>query len=832
MAVNLLRISLLLILVTWQEAYGQNAVVFGTVTGSNGKPLEAATVGVPGTSLAATSDQQGKFEFQVPANERLTVVVRHLGYDETSVAVYLNEGEHFEFNPVLAIRALESREFEVTEERFREKPMTKIDVTDVRLNPSTTGSIEALLPSRALGVSVNNELSSQYSVRGGNFDENLIYVNGIMVYRPFLVRSGQQEGLSFVNSDLVEEVSFSSGGFEAKYGDKLSSVLDVRYKKPEKFAGSASLGLLGANLHLENASDNKRFTQLHGFRYFTNQYLVNSSDVSADYRPHFIDYQTYLTYSFNPEWEISFLGNYAQNKYRFAPESRQASFGTISSAVGLRVFFEGQEIDDYQTSFGAFTVSYSPRYNLNLKWITSAFHTRESETFDIQGDYYLSELETDLSKPTFGDEVRVFGTGGWLDHGRNYLDAIVASTEIQGSYVQGKNTWLWGVRYQRDDIYDRLSEWTLIDSVGYSVPYDGQEVNLFETIKSINRIASNRVMGYLQRDWNWELDSHNLYLSTGVRAHYWDLNGQTTVSPRIQAAIKPNWKSDWLFRASWGYYHQPAFYRELRNLFGQLNTNVLAQTSIHYVLGADHNFRIYDRPFKIVTEVYYKSLKNLVAYELDNVRIRYYADNNAQGYATGLDFKINGEFVKGVESWLSISVMKTEEDIIDDVYYIYYNQAGDTIIPGVTADRERVDSTAVFPGYVPRPTDQRVSFALTFQDYLPNNEWLQMHLSLVFGSGLPTGPPSYNRYQDIFRMPPYRRVDIGFSAQLKSDEGNGPLGNAPGVKSIWASLEVFNLLAINNTISYLWIKDNYNREYGVPNYLTGRRLNLKLIVKF
>ncbi len=377
--------------------------------------------------------------------------------------------------------------FTKSEERNRERPLRKIEGGMAKFNPSVTSSVESLLPAQALGVSINNELSSQYSVRGGNFDENLVYVNGIQVYRPFLIRSGQQEGLSFINSDLVSNIAFSSGGFEAIYGDKLSSVLDITYKKPEKFGGSASAGLLGFNAHLENASDNKRFTQIHGIRYYSNQYLVGSLDTEGDYRPRFIDYQTYLTYAFNTNWEISFLGNFSQNRYQFAPENRQASFGTVSSAVGLNVFFDGQEIDAYQTSFGALTLQWTPRYNLNMRLIASAFQTTESETFDIEGFYRLSELENDLSKESFGDEAFVIGTGSFLDHARNYLDALVASTEMQGEYSKNGHKWLWGLKYRHDDINDRLNEWSLVDSVGFSVPYNGTDVNLFETIKSDNR---------------------------------------------------------------------------------------------------------------------------------------------------------------------------------------------------------------------------------------------------------------------------------------------------------------------------------------------------------
>jgi hypothetical protein len=812
--------------------WAQNASVNGKVTDKNGLPVFAATVGIVGTTNGVSTSENGEFTLKITADTTLTLVVRHLSYFEYKTEVNLLPGATKKLKISLKDKAIEKGPFTVQGELNRGKPMRKIEVGIAKFNPSPTGSVESLLPAQSLGVSMNNELSSQYSVRGGNFDENLVYVNGIEVYRPFLIRSGNQEGLSFVNGDLVDNVFFSSGGFEAQYGDKMSSVLDITYKKPEKFAGSASVGLLGANVHIEQASDNKRFTQIHGLRYYSNQYLLGSLDVQGTYQPRFIDYQTYLTYGVSTDLEFSFLGTFSQNQYQFQPENRQASFGTVSNAVGLNVFFDGQEVDAYTTGFGAITAHYKPRYNLNIKLIGSGFITNEKETFDIEAAYRLSELETDLGSESFGDEAFVIGTGSYLNHARNYLNARVFSFETQGDYREGIHTWLWGLKYRYDDIRDEISEWENVDSVGFSVPYTGATVNLFETIKSYNRIATNRVMGYFQKDFLFDLDSSELYLSGGIRFHYWDFNNQTTISPRIVSSYKPNWDADWQFRASWGYYHQPAFYREMRDLFGRVNPEIRAQESIHYLLGADLNFKMFKRDFKFVGEGYYKQLSDIIPYELDNVRIRYYAENNAKGYATGLDLKLNGEFVKGVESWISLSIMKTEEDLNNDSYQLYTVQFPDTTFQSISTFGRAIDSTTVYPGNIARPTDQRVSFALTFQDHLPRNENLKMNLSIIFGSGMPTGPPSYTRWQDVFRMPPYRRVDIGFSARLKSEEKEtkSPLLNH--IKSAWFTLEVFNLLAVNNTISYLWVKDATNTQYGVPNYLTSRRVNAKFIVKF
>lgn len=828
----ILAILLPLVFGLQANVLAQQAQLSGVVKDIEGNPVIAATIGIPGTSFAATTDEKGRYSLTIPAEDSVIVVMRHLSYQEKSAVFFARANSQLTWSPRTVSKAQEIGAFTLEAERNREKPMRTIEGGMARFNPSVTSSVESLLPAQALGVSTNNELSSQYSVRGGNFDENLVYVNGIEVYRPFLVRSGQQEGLSFINSDLVDNISFSSGGFEAQYGDKLSSVLDITYKRPEKFAGSASASLLGANVHIENASDNKRFSQIHGLRYFTNQYLLGSLDTDGNYQPRFIDYQTYLTYAFNTDWEVSFLGNFSQNLYQFVPENRTASFGTVSSAVGLNVFFDGQEVTSYQTSFGALTLRWKPTYDFDLKFIASAFHTTESETFDIEGFYRLSELETDLSKPTFGDEAFTIGNGSYLDHARNYLDAIVASFELQGSYRTGNHKWLWGLKYRRDDIVDELNEWSLVDSVGFSVPYDAETVNLFETIKSKNRIATNRLMGHLQRDWRFDWNPGTLTMSTGARFHFWDFNNQTTISPRVQLGFQPEWKSDWLFRASWGYYHQPAFYREMRDLFGSINPAIRAQTSIHYVLGADYNFEMFERPFKFVGEAYYKQLQDIIPYELDNVRIRYYATNNAEGYAKGLDLKLNGEFVKGVESWVSLSIMKTEEDLLDDAYQMYFVQFDDTLIRSERSFNRAVDTVTINPGFIPRPTDQRVNFALTFQDYVPGLEQIKAHISLLYGSGLPTGPPSYTRWKDVFRMPAYRRVDIGFSARLKDEGQTSKMRLFEPISSAWLTLEVFNLLAVNNTISFLWIKDARNIEYGVPNYLTARRVNLKLIVKF
>jgi len=815
-----------------------DATIYGVVTDEFKNPIELANIGIPELNIGTTSRSDGSFKLNIPSGKEYIIQFSHVSFTTYEQRVTVKSGDRQKIRVLMKPKSGQLDIFEIRREPNRITPMTPIDVSVVKEIPSVNGGVESLLLHQGTGVSSNNELSSQYSVRGGNFDENLVYVNDIQIYRPFLIRSGQQEGLSFINADMVGSILFSSGGFEPRYGDKMSSVLDITYRTPRKFAGSVSASLLGGSVHLEDASKNKRFTQIHGLRYRTNQYILGSLDTDGAYRPSFTDYQGYFTLGMLTNLEFSFLGSYARNRYQFIPETRETEFGTVNEALRLTIFFDGQEIDDYETYFGAFTTKYQVTHNTELKFITSAYRTFESETFDIEGAYRLDELERDLSKPTLGDVSFNRGVGSFINHARNFLDATVLSAEVKGTWTGNKNPWKWGMRYQHDIINDEISEWEMIDSNDYSVPYfPNDEVELSEVIKSKNSIATNRYMGYVQKTIATSIDTSDLTIIGGMRFNYWDFNNQFLLSPRVTAAFKPNWEHDHLFRASWGYYHQPPFYREMRDLFGNINQDIKAQTAIHYVLASDYNFEAWNRPFKFVTEIYYKQLNNIIPYEIDNVRIRYYAENNAKGYGTGIDLKLNGEFVSGIESWLSMSVMQTQEDIEDDFYYNYLNEAGDRIFFGISEDQTVVDSVKVEPGFIPRPTDQRVNFAMFFQDYLPNNETFQMHLNLLWGSGLPFGPPSYSRYKDTLRIPPYRRVDIGFSAQLlkEKDKRTKDLpARSPfrHFSNIWISAEVFNLLQVNNTISYIWVRDSRNREYGVPNFLTSRRLNLKLIARF
>jgi hypothetical protein len=838
---NTLRHTLvsLFILITG-IAFSQNtATVYGKITNTDNEPLEDISISILGSPQAGTiTNKNGEYSYTIPAEQDVIIVFSSLSHTQEQRTINLAAGEKREINPAMKFKNTLVDVVVTDENRFQE--ISRIDPILITHIPTASQDFNAILFTLP-GVSNRNELSSAYSVRGGNFDENLVYVNGIEVYRPFLVRSGQQEGLSFINPDMVASVLFSAGGFEAKYGDKMSSVLDVQYRKPRKFAGVVSGSLLGGNLELEGISKSHRFTWMIGSRYKSTQYILGNIDVKGQYKPSFIDVQAFATYDLTTNWELNFLGNYANNKYNIIPESRETDFGTLNQALRLKIYFDGQEVDKFTTMLGAISAIYrSNNEKTNLKFIFSGFKSKESESFDLQGQYYIADLETDFGKPTFGEEVGERGVGTFLQHGRTSLTAYVYSAEHKGQYNITRNKQiLWGTKYSMESIADNLSEWKYVDSAGFSsptsVPYDPQaEIILQDVVKQKILINSNRVSGFLEGILSKELkDTSIVSITAGVRANYWDLNKQALFGPRATLGYKPHWKRDFLFKFSSGYYYQPPFYRELRDRQGNINYDLKAQTSIHFVLTSDYNFKAWKRPFKFIVEAYYKYLDNIIPYEVDNVRIRYSAKNNAQGYATGIDMKINGDFVKGLESWASLSIMQTQEDIKDDFFYTYYNSDGDTIVPGYTANNIATDSTRTEPGYIPRPTDQRVSFGLFFQDQMPGVPDLKMHLNLLFGSGVPFGPPGSERYKQVLRMPPYRRVDIGFSYQiLRENRKLKEKGFGRHLRSVWFSLEVFNLLGTNNTVSYIWVEDVTNRQYAVPNYLTRRQLNARLIIKF
>ncbi len=817
----------------------EKVVLKGRVTDTKGAPVEFANVFVRSQQAGTFTDRNGRYELALSPGNDIQVEASHTSFKGRSQTITIYEGQSANLDIKLEIRQMEG--VEILEDRSRKTTMSRVPIKDIKVNPSVQQGIESVLTSQ-LGVQMSNELSSVYSVRGGSYAENLVYVNDIEVYRPFLARSGEQEGLSFPNPDMVGSIFFSAGGFDARYGDRMSSVLDIQYKRPQRFGGSVSASLLGGSASVESASKNGRFTQITGVRYLTNQYLLGSLDTQGDYQPNFTDVQTYWTYALTDKWDIQFLGNFSSNNYKFIPTTRETDFGSINEALRLTVFFEGQETTSFKTGFGAVSTEYKPNLNTRLKFTASIFQTMEDETFDIQGQYRLDELERDLGDDDFGDVVRNRGIGGNLDHARNQLDARVISLQHRGFKTIDNKYLQWGAGWQIEDITDRLSEWTYIDSAGYSTPINPTNEILFnDVIKGGSTILTNRLTGYVQNTWDLHTaDESELTATVGVRGQFWDYNDQTVISPRGTIAYKPRWikqvndsttlRRDVVFRFSTGYYFQPAFYRELRAIDGTLNPNNRAQRSIHFVLGADINFQMWERTFKFITEAYYKDLEYLVPYEIDNIRLRYYGDQLSTGYAAGLDMKIHGEFVPGIESWANLSFLKTDEDIYDDFYYRLFNSDGEEIQGGFTENSAPVDTVIVYPGNIPRPTDRRVFFSLFFQDEMPSFEGFRVHLNVLFGTGLPFGPPDYERWKDTERYRAYRRVDIGFSQDLMpKTPGKGPFGK---FKTAVISLEVWNLLDINNTISYTWVQESQGRQYGVPNYLTSRRLNLKLAFSF
>ncbi|MCK5729688.1 MAG: carboxypeptidase-like regulatory domain-containing protein [Draconibacterium sp.] len=795
---------LLLLLIISNVLFGQrnNATLKGVIKDSEGMAMDMVNIALKEFPLGTSSNRKGEFILRIPAKRNIIIVFSSLGYASVLDTFFADNEENIFRNITMQKSDTQLDEVIISRQKLGDG-ITRIDSKIADIIPNAgSGAIESLLKTLP-GVSSNNELSSQYSVRGGNFDENLVYVNDIEVYRPFLIRSGQQEGLSFINSDMVSTIDFSAGGFDAKYGDKMSSVLDIKYRKPSDFRGSASVSLLGASAHFEDVALKGKLAHISGIRYKTNQYLLGSLDEQGDYDPKFLDFQTYITYQISEKFNISFLGNVAQNQYKFVPQTRQTTFGTWDAPLNTTIYFDGQEVDDFQTYTGALSANYHPNVNLNLKFITSTYYATERETYDIQGQYYLNQLERDMSSEEFGDSVLNLGVGSFLNHARNNLKAKVFSFSHRGAYNSENHLIKWGVKVQHEEIEDEINEWIFRDSTGYSIPYSDTEVTLFYTLNSKSSISSNRFTGFVQDVWSVPVSKGDLYITGGVRFNFWDFNNELLISPRATLSYFPEWESKISFRVSMGMYHQSPFFKELKFTDGTIDYDTRAQRSYQVVAGTDLVFTAWNRPFRLTSEAYYKYMNRLIPYQIDNVRIRYLPEQEAVGYSTGIDMKVNGEFVSGVQSWVSLSFMQTKEDIFNDGH-----------------------------GFIPRPTDQLVNFSMFFQDYLPGNPTYRMQLSAFYGSRLPTGPPNAERYQDVFRMPAYRRIDLGFSKVMISSANPVNRNLLRHINDMVISLEVFNLLNINNTISYFWVSSIYGDQFAVPNYLTGRRFNLKLTMKF
>lgn len=817
----------------------QKVIVSGKVTDkSSRKGLPGATLFVKGQQIGTSSDSLGRFNLKIPKNESVILLTSFIGYDTSSVTLSPTSLDSIFLDIKLDFKSSELSEFVFRDRKLSTASLNKIDPKTVDQVAVPNPSIEKTLTFQGLGVFSNNELSSQYNVRGGSFDENLIYVNDIEIYRPFLARSGQQEGLSFINPSLVESVSFSSGGFQAKYGDKMSSVLDVKYKKPtKKLGGSVEASLLGIQAHIAHSSDNNRFTQIHGIRYRSNQYVLNSLDTEGDYKPRFTDYQAFFTYDVLENLELGLLLAYSKNKYEFIPRNRQTEFGGIQQAIRFTVFYDGLELTEFETGTAALSATWYPKPNIKLKLIASNYSTAEQENFDVNGAYRLDELNRDLGSDDFGQVAFSRGVGQFINHGRNYLFAQVGSLQHKGTYFGKKATLSWGAKLKNEVIEDELNEWEMIDSAGFSIPQKPSDQILLNNVtRNRNNISSNRATAYIQYTRNFQLDSNEFYLSFGTRLHYWSFNEELVGGPRAQLTFVPKKNRNLSFKAALGYYYQPPFYREMRGFDGTVNKEIKSQLAIHYVLGADYIFEMWKRPFKFTSEAYYKDLRNLIPYEIDNIKLRYHATNNSNGFAYGIDFKINGEFVKGVESWVSMSFLNTEENLTNDVFYEYRDVNGEKTNRN-NPFRPVADTQIIYPGFIPRPSDQTFNFAVFFQDYLPGNKTLKMNITMMFGTGLPYGPPSRDRFRDVLRMPSYRRVDLGMSKELlradyKERKASGKKGPFKHLESIWLNLEVFNLLGVNNTISYQWARDIEGNQWPIPNYLTNRQLNLKLQVNF
>ncbi len=802
--------------------YAQTTTIRGIILDENNHPIE--NVNITTQNNGTQSNQNGFYQINIPVNQNVTLTFTHISHKKVSISLKLSEGEDYEFNPVLKTNIEQIGEvIIIANQRKKIQGITAISPEKIRLIPGANAGVENILKSLP-GVNSNNELSTQYSVRGGNYDENLVYVNEIEVYRPFLIRSGQQEGLSFVNTDLIQNVDFSSGGFQAKYGDKLSSVLDITYKRPVSFNTRLNLSFLGGSAAVETLSKNRKWSSITGIRYRNNSLLVNSQETETNFNPTFADIQTYITRKFSSKFQLDFLGNFSINTYNYQPLTRQTNFGTISNPIALLIFYEGQEKDRYQTLFGAVKATYFPNANTTLKFISSAYHTTEEEYFDILAQYRLGAVNTDIGSEDLGEVSFSEGIGSQLNHARNDLDALIFNFQLKGNYRNDDEQLDWGVKYTHEDIRDRLVEWEVIDSAGFSIrppfpefandqPYEPFEGPLepFQNSRATNFVKIHRISNYIQWSKRSFWNEHEVWYNAGIRSQHWIVNSennnnnlQATLSPRAQFAIKPNWKKDMLFNISGGWYHQPPFYRELRDANGTVRPEVKAQQSFHAVIGNEYSFKLWKRPFKLISEAYYKNLTNVNPYTLENVRIRYRATNNATAYAYGLDLRLNGEFVPGTESWVSFGYLKTEENIENR-------------------------------GYIARPTDQRLKFAVLFQDYVPTIPDLKMYLNLVYNTGVPGGSPSYaDPYIFQNRLNDYKRADLGISYVLTDQKKQFPKGHWLHLfKELSAGVEIFNIFNVQNAITNTWVRDVYTKtQFAIPNFMTTRVFNLKLNMQF
>ena len=778
------------------HAFGQGKVkLSGRVIDDEQNPVLFAVVRIEGQAAGTTTDLQGRYKLEFNTADTVVVSFSMLGY-ETKKRTLIKPRGDLRLNVTLQTQRIDMGEVTVKEVRRQMNATQHLNAENLKRLPSTTGNaVEELVATQA-GVSTHNELSSQYNVRGGSFDENSVYINGVEVYRPLLISSGQQEGLSVINSDMVENINFSAGGFEAKYGDKMSSVLDITYKKPKKFEATASASLLGAGIYVGYAK--KGFSMTHGVRYKTNQYMLGSLETKGEYSPRFLDYQTYLSWSPNRRWSVDFIGNISQNKYDFLPADRQTNFGTMQDVKSFRVYFDGKEEDLFRTLFGTLSLSHSFTDRTKLSLLASAFATKEQETYDIQGQYWLDETNT----------TEQLGVGTYMEHARNYLDANVKSLKLAFAHKPDGHDIQAGLTWRHETIKENSREWEMRDSAGYSIPHTGDRLDLIYNLRSANRISSNRLEMYGQDTWRFTNTKGGIFsFNYGLRLSYWSWNKEFLASPRMSLGIIPAFNDNFTFRIATGLYYQAPFYKELRDTVTahgsttvQLNRDIKSQRSFQVVVGGDYKFKLFDRPFKFTTEVYYKALSNLIPYNVDNVRIVYYGGNIGTGYTTGIDFKLFGEFVEGTDSWISFSLMKAQQKVNGKSF--------------------------------PQATDQRYNLNFFFSDFFPGSTRWKMTLKASVADGLPFGPPHTGLERMAFRAPAYKRVDIGMSYRLLDNEDRrNDKKFIRHFRNIWLGVDCFNLFDIANVSSYYWVTDVTNQQYAVPNYLTGRQINARILIE-
>ena len=784
---------LLALLATALGCVAQTFTLRGRVTDGEGNPVEFASVACPSQGRATVTSLQGQYELKLLSADSVVVKFSMLGYRTKTRVLRRPKGTQT-LQVTLTEQASTLGEVTVAGQKIQSGQTQDISTKPLHSLPSTTGNaVEELIQSQA-GVSTHSELSSQYNVRGGSFDENSVYINSVEVYRPFLVRSGQQEGLSVINPDMVERIGFSTGGFEAKYGDKMSSALDITYRRPKRFEATAAASLLGGSAYV--GFSNKKLAWANGLRYKTTKYLLGSLETKGEYKPNFLDYQTYLSYKPNKRWTVDFIGNISDNHYNFHPEDRETKFGTMESVRSFRVYFDGQEKDRFRTFFGTLGITRHLGDSTSVSLLGSSFSTSEQERYDIQGQYWLTQTETSEN----------LGVGTYFEHARNYLKAHVESVKLLLKHTAKQHDVEAGLTWKQEHIEENSVEYEMRDSAGYSVPHTGKDLFMIYSLRARNELNANRLETYVQDTWRFRsAGEHTLFtLNYGLRFSHWNYNKESILSPRVSLGITPSFNHNVTLRFATGLYYQAPFFKELRDTStvagvtrATLNRKIKSQRSIHFIAGMDYRFNMNNRPFKFTAELYYKLLGNVVPYSINNVKVVYYGSNEASGHAAGLDLKLFGEFVPGTDSWVTLSVMDTKMKL-----------------NGVK---------------VPMPTDQRYALNLFFTDYFPGTTRWKMSLKLAYADGLPFSAPHRELETNTFRAAAYKRADIGMSYRVLNNEHRE---RKSIFRNIWLSLDCLNLLGINNVNSYYWVTDVTNQQYAVPNYLTGRQINARLLFEF